>query len=226
MGKPPERPEPLLVALHRERQLTRDHLGDGYAKGYLEGPELERRLELAERATSLEELRTLTADLVAHPPARPASESLPTRELATVPEEVKVSAVFSELHKAGPWRLGRKTLVRSLFASTKLDLREVRLPPGLTELRVSVTFAELELVVPPGVVVELACRATFAEVVQEGGDFAIDPEAPRLLITGRILFGAMYVRERIAGESPAAARKRLQGSAAARAQARLLPPGR
>jgi hypothetical protein len=225
VAKAPRGPEPALVALHRERQLTRDHLTEGYAQGYLEGNELERRLELAERASTLEELRGLTTDLVAHPPAiavRPASAS---RSLAPVPDEVKLSAVFSELHKTGPWTLGRTTVVRSLFASTRLDLREARIPPGVTELRVQVTFAELEVLVPPGVEVEVSCRAAFAEVKQEGGEGTTDPEAPRIIVTGRVLFGAMYVRERLPGESPGAARRRLKAAATARGQARLLPPG-
>jgi hypothetical protein len=205
---PPKAPEPTLVALHRERQLTRDHLTDGYAKGYLEAPELERRLERAEHASSLEELRALTADLVTHPPApRPAPTAL-----ARVPDEVRLSAVFSELHKTGPWTLGRTTHVRSLFASTKLDLREVRLPPGTTELKVSVVFAELELLVPPGVAVEVSCRVAFAEVKQEGTQADDDPDGPRLLITGKVVFGAMYVRDRLPGEGAGAARRRLRSA--------------
>jgi hypothetical protein len=212
------------VALHRERQVTRDHLTDGYARGYLEANELESRLERAERATTLEELRALTGDLVAQPPglldARPPA---PARDLAPLPDEVKLSAVFSELHKTGPWTLGRTTVVRSLFASTRLDLREARWPGGVIEMRVNVTFAELEVLVPPGVAVEVSCRAAFAEVKQEGGAGASDASTPRLLLTGRVLFGALYVRERLPGESPGAARRRLKATAGAR-QERLLPP--
>ena len=136
---------------------------------------------------------------------------------------MRLSAVFSELHKSGPWTLGRTTHVRSLFASTKLDLREARFPPGTTELKVSVVFAELELLVPPGVAVEVACRVAFAEVKQEGTESDDDPDGPRLLITGKVVFGAMYVRDRLPGENAGAARKRLRAGTSAR-QGRLLPP--
>src|SRR5687767_13228317 len=121
MAPPSDKPEPRLVALHRERQLARDHLGDGYAQGYLDAVELERRLESAERATTVAELRSLTEDLVVHPSspgtavlAAPARSNLPA---VVAPPELRLSAVFSESRHTGRWTPGQVTHVRSLFAS-------------------------------------------------------------------------------------------------------------
>jgi hypothetical protein len=224
MPPPPsaDGPEPRLVALHRERQLARDHLGDGYARGYLDAVELERRLERAERATTVDELRTLTEDLVHHPAApagtgavTPAVPRYPAFtpayapvDLVAAPSELSLSAIFSESRHTGRWIPGRITHVRSLFAAMKLDLREAQLGPGITELRLAVTFAELQILVPPGVGVQVNCNAVFSDVSVDGEGGDADPQAPRVVLTGRVLFGAVKIRRRRPGESWWGAAKR------------------
>lgn len=235
MAPPPDppssgpRPEPRLVALHRERQLARDHLADGYGNGYLEATELERRLDLAERATSVAELRALTEDLVLHEPPpqqlERAATALATLPAEMAPAELRLSAMFSESRHNGRWTPGRVTHVRSLFASMKLDLREARLTPGVTEFRLAVTFAELEIIVPPEVAVQVSCGVMFAEVRQDGNGGADDhPEAPRLVLTGKVLFGAVRVRHRLPGEGWWGATKRQLLGPTPTARKRL-PPG-
>ena len=213
------------MALHRERQLARDHLADGYAKGYLEAMELERRLESAERATSVAELRALTEDLVVHPTPSGAAALVPqaaSLPAVVAPAELKLSAVFSESKHTGPWTPARLTHVRSLFASMKLDLREARLAPGVTELRLAVTFGELEIIVPPGLSVQISCGVLFGDVGQDGDGAPDDrPERPRLVLSGKVVFGAVRVRRRLPGEGWWGAKKRQLLGAPPR---RALPP--
>lgn len=226
MADASDRPEPRLVALHRERQLARDHLADGYAKGYLEAAELERRLESAERATTIAELRALTEDLVVHPTAAGAMVAAGRADLAPVvaPAELRLSAVFSESRHSGPWIPARVTHVRSLFASMKLDLREARLAPGLTELRLAVTFGDLEIIVPPGLSVQVGCAVVFGDVGQDGDEPGDpDPDRPRLVLSGRVLFGAVRVRRRLPGEGWWGAKKRQLFGPSASGR-RALPP--
>jgi hypothetical protein len=211
MSMPPQKPEPRLVALHRERQLARDHLADGYAKGYLDAIELERRLELAERAATVPELRALTDDLVVHPDTQalaPGPAAPPTAALVAAPPELRLSAIFSESRQSGRWTPGRVTHVRSLFGSMKLDLREARLPQGVIELRLSVTFADLEIIVPPGISVDVGCAVMFGDVSQDTGNHPDDEGGPRLTLTGRVLFGAVRIRQRLPGETWWGAKKR------------------
>jgi hypothetical protein len=226
----PETPEPRLVALFRERQLAREHLSDGYAKGYLDAIELERRLEKAEHAKSIEELHELTGDLVHHdrPATAGARVAVPALALVpagAVPGELRLSSVFSETRQRGVWTPGRLTHARCLFGAMKLDLREAKLTPGVTELRLAVTFGDLQLIVPPGLEVELAASAAFADISNDASDGSGsgDPSAPRLLVTGKVRFGSVKIRRRRPGESWwDAARRELFGGTGRRPAA--LPP--
>lgn len=225
MSPPPGKPEPRLVALHRERQLARDHLADGYANGYLDAVELERRMELAEKAPTVAELRALTEDLVVHPDAEALTVASPaSAALVTAPAELRLSAVFSESRQSGRWTPGRVTHVRSLFGSMKLDLREARLAPGVTELQLAVTFGDLEIIVPPGLSVDIGCAVMFGDVSQDAGNLPVDDAGPRLSLTGRVLFGAVRVRQRLPGETWWGAKKR-QLLGGGQRQRRALPPG-
>ena len=96
-----------------------------------------------------------------------------------------------------------------MFASVRLDLREARLAPGTTHFAVDVVMAELELIVPPGLPVDVECSALFGEVDQ---DEAVSGTpiggAARIRVTGRVWFGSINVREQQIGESKSEARKR------------------
>ena len=185
--------ESLAGQLKREREETRALLADGYAQDHIDQDELERRLELAETAATVEELRALTTEL------RPIETGLvPVR----VTEQERIPVTFGALERAGAWEVAPRTRLRVVFGSALLDLREAVLPAGEVEIEVKVVFGSLELIVPPGWQIDNRCGAILGSVDQ-------DPSGPvsgarRVLrLTGRVLFGSLSVYERRPGEGVA-----------------------
>jgi len=158
--------------------------------------------------------------------AVPAVGSVPAR--LPVPEESRTVAVFSGTRRAGPWQPARLNHVLAVFGGAEIDMREVDLPPGETELRVFCLFGGVEITVAPGTRVHLECTAIFGGAEQEDGSTPLDPDAPVLRVTGLVFFGGVEVRERLPGESGWAARKRRKAAKKQLREAKAkkaLPPG-
>jgi predicted membrane protein len=131
-----------------------------------------------------------------------------TASAAEVQPSQRIAAWFSETKRTGPWTPARENLVRSVFATVRLDLREARLGPGTTHFAMDVFMGEVEVIVPPGLPIDIDCSVVFAEVDQ---DDAVEPGAPtdaRIHIGGRVWFGSVKIREMLPGETRSEARKR------------------
>ncbi len=110
-------------------------------------------------------------------------------------------ALWELLHDAG-CRL-------PVMGGAGLDFREVRMPPGVTEVRVVAVMGGVEILVPPGLAVEshdFGVMGGFDGVDQAGVE--TDPDAPRLVIKGFACMGAVEVAVRLPGESGRDARRR------------------
>jgi len=71
-----------------------------------------------------------------------------------------------------------------------------------------VFMGEVELIVPPGLPIDVDCSVVFAEVDQ---DDAVEPGPPteaRIHLGGRVWFGSVKIREMLPGETRSDARKR------------------
>lgn len=205
-----------LVALERARVAARERLGEGYAHDLLDADELDRRLDALEQAATAADVAVLVDDLAAPVavvdpaavgPAAAASVALVP--LDQVAPAARIRAYFAETKRVGPWTPARDNEVRAVFASVRLDLREAQLAPGVTHFAVDVVMAELELIVPPGLPVDVECSALFGEVDQDEAvsGTPVGGEA-RIRVTGRVWFGSINVREQQIGESKSEARKR------------------
>jgi predicted membrane protein len=65
----------------------------------------------------------------------------------------------------------------------RLDFREARMPPGVTEVNILAVMGNVEILVPPELAVEthgFGLMGHFEGLDQAGGD--TDPDAPRLVI--------------------------------------------
>jgi hypothetical protein len=204
-----------LVALERARVAARARLGEGYAHDLLDADELDRRLDALEQAATTADVAVLVDDLAApvaviDPAVGPTeAPSLALVPLDQVAPAARIRAYFAETKRVGPWMPARDNEVRAVFASVRLDLREAQLAPGVTHFAVDVVMAELELIVPPGLPVDVECSALFGEVDQDeavsGTPMGSDA---RIRVTGRVWFGSISVREQQIGESKSEARKR------------------
>jgi hypothetical protein len=201
-------PKPALVALRDRRDRVIEILSDAFAGGLLELDAFDERVDLAHRADSVAALDRLVEDLAPLPAAAetPAAAIAPVAATTAIelqrPEKQSLVAVMGGVERKGTWRVPRRLRVLAVMGGADLDLREARLPPGVTELRVTSIMGGVDIIVPPGLAVEAHGWAIMGGF--DGVDRAPaepDPERPLLRITGFAVMGGISVRTRLPGES-------------------------
>ena len=202
--QPPSAPVPL----EQTRQAVIQQLCQHFAVDNLTSEALEGRLDRAHAAATLEELRTLVADL----PAVPSDAAVAPRSYATpagVAERQVVLAVMSGTTRKGVWTPARSMHVIAIMGGVDLDFREARIPPGVTEVNVFALMGGVEIVVPPHVCVDASGFALMGAFEQVGRtDPPADPNAPVLRINGFAMMGGVEVSVRLPGERARDARRR------------------
>ncbi len=182
-------PARLAVAEARERVLER--LSDAFAQDQLGLEEFEARVDGAYQASTEPGLNALVRDL-APLPAPPRAEPLTTTPSSAAP---RVLAVLGNVERRGRFRLVDGYRATSVLGNIELDLRDVALPDGVTELRVRAVLGNIELIVPPQLAVEcegsgiLASFASLSRMPAEGGE-----GGPVLRVVGSALLGNVEIR--------------------------------
>jgi Domain of unknown function (DUF1707)/Cell wall-active antibiotics response 4TMS YvqF len=183
-------PARLAVAEARERVLER--LSDAFAQDQLGLEEFEARVDGAYQAATEPGLQALVRDL-APLPAPPRAELVVTSP--TAGSAPGVLAVLGNVERRGRFRLVNGYRATSVLGNIELDLRDIVLPAGVTELRVRAVLGNIEITVPPQLAVEcegtgiLASFASLNRIPAEGGD-----EGPVLRIVGSALLGNVEIR--------------------------------
>lgn len=130
-----------------------------------------------------------------------------------VRERAGVLSVFSGQSRKGVWTVPRELRVMTVLGSVDLDLREARIADGETRIHIFALFGSVELLLPPGVRVEVdgdGLAASF-EVVADS-TIPLPPDAPTIRITGNAYFASVEGSMRFADESPREARKRIKAA--------------
>ncbi len=99
---------------------------------------------------------------------------------------------MGSIERRGPWIVPPHLDVRVLWGNCELDLRDAKLSPGETTIDVQITMGNVEIIVPPGMTVQLDVQTVAGNVAEaehitstvEG-----DPEAPRVRVTGKVKLG-------------------------------------
>ncbi len=179
-------PEPSsLRASDAERDATMERLRDAAGAGRLTLEELADRIEGAGEARSRAELAVLTDDLPGQHGRSFAHDTTPGR----------VASVFGDVCRDGEWLVPARSSWRSVFGDVVLDLRQAHVPGTDVEIEVRSLFGDVDLLVPEGVVVEVRSRVVFGDLCQDAGQ-AAPFGAPRVVLTGRAVFGDVRVRAR------------------------------
>lgn len=206
--------------VRNRRQATVDALCEHFANDVLDMDEFERRVDLAHRAATLEELEKILADLPSSEtnpvPSTPEGRSLESRPPGTVAadrvrEKDFALAVLGSSSRTGRWIPARWTVAVGIMGGVKLDFREAMLGPGVTEVTVFAMWGGVEIIVPPGMDVEargLGLMGGFEHADHAPVDG--DPRRPRLRIRGLAVMGGVDVQVRYPGESGREAKKRLR----------------
>jgi formylmethanofuran dehydrogenase subunit D len=120
-----------------------------------------------------------------------------------------VLSVFSGQVRRGPWEMPQHLRLAAVMGSVEVDLREALIPEGDSEIEVFCLFGSVELVLPPGVIIEFDGDA-FAGSFEFTPDSMYAPPvgAPRIRVTGSATFGSVECEVRIAGESASEAKRR------------------
>jgi hypothetical protein len=175
----------------------RDHvieqLSTGFAASHFEIDELERRVSLAHAATTPAELDVLVTDLAVSAPQ------------ALVPVK-RLRVVLGSVERSGRWAVPQQLAARVLWGNIVVDLRDSELGPGITTIDVHVTMGNVEIVVPPGVDVDVDASSFLANVEERT---VPDGSATKTVrITGRVTLGNLEISTLRPGETKRDARRR------------------
>jgi len=157
-----------------------------------------------------QEVEQTVSDLAAPAPSTalvPATAQLP--EFASPQARHKVLALFGGVERRGPWTLPRHLHASAILGGIILDFREAALLPGVTEIHVLALMGGVQLIVPPGLSVEVSGTAImggFGHVERVPG--RLDPDVPVLRVHGLAIMGGVSVETRLPGESESDAHRR------------------
>jgi hypothetical protein len=213
----PNQPKPTDRALVRRAQETRERviarLSDHFAHDTLDVEEFERRVTVAQTSDNPADIQALLADLpdtgVA---AAPTTAVVPTVVQPLVSQERDLDtayAIFGGIDRRGTWNVPRRMRIVAIFGGANLDLREARFPPGVIDIEVTAVMGGINIVVPPGLAVQMhgsAIMGGFADVSRSPAH--PDPDAPLLRIHGHTMMGGVNSEMRLPGESERGAARR------------------
>lgn len=197
--------------LREQRQQTIDRLCEHFAHDRLTLEELERRIDVAERSHEHAELAALLADLQPRTPAL-AESPLPSIRTAALPIQRSANgailAILGAAERQGAWRPAEHNFVLCLMGGADLDFREALLPPGVTEVFVIACMGGCNIIVPPGLAVEVNGVGIMGGFGHRETGAQPSPDVPVLRINGFALMGGVDVHVRLPGETARDAKRR------------------
>lgn len=173
-----------------------------YTLGNIELEEYERRLQVATNAQSsgdmisvlrdLPELPHDVTDAILHPTGAGSSSDVRVNH-GQVRESGSVIAVMSGPVRKGTWRPPRQLNVVAFMGGADLDFRNALMPPGRTEVRVFCMMGGVEIVVPPGLNVEVEGFG-FMGAFEDRTTGEVRRDSPSLFISGAAFMGGVEVK--------------------------------
>jgi class 3 adenylate cyclase len=177
-------PAAFLRVSDQERDTTVQRLQVAFAEARLTDEEFEARVRAALSARTQTELVALLADLPgAQAPPAPAK-----------PMHRLIMAVMGGAERRGRWRVPEQCTAIAIMGGCVLDLRTAQLSAPVTTITVVAIMGGVEVIVPPGVRVEMhgvPLMGGWSNHVRQEG---LPPDAPQVHIRGVALIGGVDVR--------------------------------
>jgi hypothetical protein len=174
-----------LIATPAGRDRAIALLQEHYARNHLEVADYERRVELAERATTDSALTALFRDLPFLELPEPGSPS--GRVTSTI------GALLGATSRRGRWRVPSFVRVRAVMGSVELDLSEAEIASGETVIEVTAILGNVVVTVPEGLDVQMEGSAILGSFDQLVMSAASRKDGRRVRIVGRARLGTVDV---------------------------------
>lgn len=212
-------PAKLLApaVLAHQREAVVQQLTDAFAADVIDVDEFERRIGLAHQSNEPTALQLLVQDLPESTSTTTAASLAvsPAQQvvaLARIDTEKSMTVILSSVNKDGPWQVPALLKVRSALGASVLDFRQAQFDSAHTELRLHLSLGNVEIIVPPNVIVEIETTAILGSIERKGSapteTQARRPNTPTLRITGYAILSSVEISTRLPGESSGDARRR------------------
>lgn len=193
--------------LDEDRELGLEALTRAYTTDVISVSEFERRAALIQQASDGAAIRALLADFPQEEPrgravSRPSASGLARNADRPAPSRIddrlsgsqSLTCVMGERSLQGDWLTGDHVHNYTLMGSTRIDLRDLALPPEGLRFEIFVCMGEVVITVPRGLAVRLNATPFMGEVTANR-DVRQSPVAgePGVRIDGFVLMGSLKV---------------------------------
>ncbi|MFF3771439.1 DUF1707 domain-containing protein [Streptomyces sp. NPDC002232] len=183
---PPNEPD-VLVSDH-ERSEAEERLRAGVGSGRLPLADLSARLDAVHAARTRGELEEACRGLPVPGPRDALVVDLPPSSRGFV------AGVFGAFHRRGAWVVPPRLTVWSMWGGGRIDLTEARFSSQETEIRAVALWGGTRIVVPEDIDVEVRGLGLFGVFGRRAARRTGKAGAPRVVIRGLALFGAVVTR--------------------------------
>ncbi|MEU1011028.1 DUF1707 domain-containing protein [Streptomyces sp. NPDC005890] len=182
-------PDQDVLASEEDRERVVERVRAAVADGRLPLDELDGRLTRVYDARTLGELRTSAQGLLEPGPRdRLVVDHAPTSRLAL--------GLFGGFRRDGAWVVPPRFTAWSMWGGGRLDLTEARFAAQETVIRAVALWGGTGIVVPDDIDVEVRGFGLFGVFGRRGARRTGRPGAPRVVVQGIALFGAVVVKSK------------------------------
>ncbi|TXS40619.1 DUF1707 and DUF2154 domain-containing protein [Streptomyces sp. uw30] len=206
-GTPPRPPGPELRASDADRERVAEVLRDALAEGRLDMEEFEERLDATYKARTYGDLAPITRDLpdgvVAVPKVDMVKKSgallgsWGERIVGGEGSSTWGVAVMSGFQRKGRWTAPKRFNCFAFWGGGEIDLREANFADREIEINCVAIMGGVEVIVPPGVEVEVRGIGIMGGFDQREDGAPGDPGAPRVIVTGFAFWGGVGVERKL-----------------------------
>jgi len=213
---PEQVPAKLLapVVIAQQREAVVQQLTDAFAADVIDVEEFDRRIELAHQSSEPAALQRLVQDLpessTSHATASLAiSPAQQVVALTRIDTQKSMTVILSSVNKDGSWQVPALLKIRSALGASVLDFRHAQFDSAHTEVRLLLSLGNIEIIVPPTIIVEIDATAILGSIERKGAAPAAAPaNASTLRITGYAILSSVEISTRLPGETQRDAQRR------------------
>jgi len=196
-GETEQRPAPAIRASDQDRDAVAQRLQQAFAERRLDDDEFDERMRAALTARTGADLEKLTADL----PAPAPGSSVQAAPAAAAGH--RAVAYKSSIRRGGRWRVPERFTSVVYKGSGWLDLRAAELTAPVTTMRVVAYKSRIDILVPPGVRVEMdGFGVSKGWSPEEQQEIPLPSDAPTVHIRGIAYKSTIETRTKPAESGP------------------------